>query len=745
VRRGGIAAILATAAGFAWLAASGPRVTIVAHEFSPNVDVMAPVSLLGNAEDDFAALTGRALVIGRLMEGEARSIEQVNFHDDVRLAAVVDVDDDGRDEICCGTWDSVRHVAHAVLLDGGDTLVVVGPERDSASAKAPDHPTWLMPRAVLREEAQPPLLLCSVMSMFARPRGVVAYAIPGGERRWYRATGAWPAGILAADVNGDGDEEVVVSGSATQNGIADHGIDDGRSWVIVLDRSGQPLWQVPLGQGASHVYPLVLRGDARSGPRIVVAVYNHAGQNPPPSRLVVLEGRTGAILHERTLPQRISEPRLLDEAGGTFVIGSADGVVRSFDRDLTLLATRRLTAPSAAWGSADVLADGSKCVIASTDRDLYILDRQLRPIGHRRIRGEVARDPLELRLARAGLRDWRVCTTSGTGLVFDLEPVGPFADGPRVAGVVGVAALAGLVTTFWRRRPRRMPSITDAREFLVDYRRVRHDVFDDVRPFGRLWNWAQEAEAGAVPPAGVFEEAREQYLAFGEAVLRRFAERARGLHVDERVVDRIRDRLEALAVALRAGDAASEGAAPAGAVAAAMRELSDACAAAYREVALREPCRADEVAVAVFAAKRAGLLARGIASELRLDPSGAVPVLFAADDLGPIVGQLVDNAAAALAGRDAARLRLSVSQAPTDPRRVLLRVEDDGPGIPPEDRERVFRPDVSSRPEGGFGLAYARETSRSWCGDLVIEDTEWGSGAAVVMILARLLPFEDGA
>ena len=57
VRRGGIAATFVVAAGLALLVAVGPSVRFRPHEFSPRVDALRPLNLLGNAVDDFAALT----------------------------------------------------------------------------------------------------------------------------------------------------------------------------------------------------------------------------------------------------------------------------------------------------------------------------------------------------------------------------------------------------------------------------------------------------------------------------------------------------------------------------------------------------------------------------------------------------------------------------------------------------------------------------------------------------------------
>jgi two-component system sensor histidine kinase FlrB len=55
-------------------------------------------------------------------------------------------------------------------------------------------------------------------------------------------------------------------------------------------------------------------------------------------------------------------------------------------------------------------------------------------------------------------------------------------------------------------------------------------------------------------------------------------------------------------------------------------------------------------------------------------------------------------------------------------------VVDDGPGIAPELRERVFDPFFTSRPEGtGLGLSVARSIARAHGGDVTLVDGAAGS------------------
>jgi signal transduction histidine kinase len=75
--------------------------------------------------------------------------------------------------------------------------------------------------------------------------------------------------------------------------------------------------------------------------------------------------------------------------------------------------------------------------------------------------------------------------------------------------------------------------------------------------------------------------------------------------------------------------------------------------------------------------------------------------------------------------------------------RVVLRVADDGPGIPAEHRERAFEPFWTTKPSGtGLGLAYVRRAVEAGGGTVRVEDSERG---AVVRIDLRPADASEGA
>ncbi len=72
-----------------------------------------------------------------------------------------------------------------------------------------------------------------------------------------------------------------------------------------------------------------------------------------------------------------------------------------------------------------------------------------------------------------------------------------------------------------------------------------------------------------------------------------------------------------------------------------------------------------------------------------------------------------------------ARAAVRVRVAPDGTARVALTVEDDGPGVPPDMRERVFDRFVRAQDDergSGLGLAICRAIARAHGGDVVLED-----------------------
>jgi signal transduction histidine kinase len=95
-----------------------------------------------------------------------------------------------------------------------------------------------------------------------------------------------------------------------------------------------------------------------------------------------------------------------------------------------------------------------------------------------------------------------------------------------------------------------------------------------------------------------------------------------------------------------------------------------------------------------------------------------------------IVGNLMSNAFHATP--DGGRVVLELAQRNGT---VHVAVEDSGPGIPPQERERLFRPFVSESGGGtGLGLAIAKELSVALGGRIDLE-SRIGEGSRFELVL----------
>jgi signal transduction histidine kinase len=120
-------------------------------------------------------------------------------------------------------------------------------------------------------------------------------------------------------------------------------------------------------------------------------------------------------------------------------------------------------------------------------------------------------------------------------------------------------------------------------------------------------------------------------------------------------------------------------------------------------------------------------------AQIRVDASGvsAAPLSGNRDELTRLVRNLLENAEHHAESR--VRIRLSA-----EGREIILMVEDDGPGVPPAERERIFQrftrlDEARSRNDGGtgLGLAIVKEITERHGGTVCVENAATGARFAV--------------
>ena len=130
--------------------------------------------------------------------------------------------------------------------------------------------------------------------------------------------------------------------------------------------------------------------------------------------------------------------------------------------------------------------------------------------------------------------------------------------------------------------------------------------------------------------------------------------------------------------------------------------------------------------------------------DLQLHLGGEMPVLWAdPHELHQVVVNLVTNARQAMRAkapphRIALRTRFDASR-----QRVVLEVEDDGPGVPPEIRPRIFEPFFTTKPPGegtGLGLSLCRGIVESHGGSIEVESARGGGAVFRIELPIQDLP-----
>src|SRR5271166_6278034 len=111
---------------------------------------------------------------------------------------------------------------------------------------------------------------------------------------------------------------------------------------------------------------------------------------------------------------------------------------------------------------------------------------------------------------------------------------------------------------------------------------------------------------------------------------------------------------------------------------------------------------------------------RGGGAQVDLNVPRSLTLPLRSDAMRRAITNLVDNAK-----RHAHHVLLAAM--PHGSRNIEVTVDDDGPGIPPDRRESVFRPFESSASGGtGLGLTIARDIIRAHGGDITLEDSPLG-------------------
>lgn len=154
----------------------------------------------------------------------------------------------------------------------------------------------------------------------------------------------------------------------------------------------------------------------------------------------------------------------------------------------------------------------------------------------------------------------------------------------------------------------------------------------------------------------------------------------------------------------------------------------------FLEFARRAPPRLEPIELRPLCREIADLARAGTAARFEVDVPAGIRVCADAGQLRRVLLNLARNAVAA-----AQRGQVTVA-ARAEGSRVRVEMRDDGPGVPPELREKIFTPFFTTREKGtGLGLAFVREIVRDHGGEVSVRDAD-GGGSVFTFDLAAATP-----
>ena len=111
-------------------------------------------------------------------------------------------------------------------------------------------------------------------------------------------------------------------------------------------------------------------------------------------------------------------------------------------------------------------------------------------------------------------------------------------------------------------------------------------------------------------------------------------------------------------------------------------------------------------------------------------PQEPLLILGDSDQLKQVFLNLLKNAVEAMDGVGTIRMRMGVEE-----RQVLVSIEDNGPGIPPEMEDKIFDPFFSTKSQGtGLGLAISRSIIQDHGGSISLRSTGPRGATAIVAL-----------
>ena len=220
-------------------------------------------------------------------------------------------------------------------------------------------------------------------------RGIMAVEPTSGEIVWKFLMGPQVHNLNFADVNNDGEDDVVIGTYAPDNGAIHNGTRDDASYIFVINNQGKLMWRKRIGPHFTGVFPSI--GDVDGDGEVEIVAYCY-GTNPDFDKtnlLNIYNARDGKLINSGKIGNSFAPYNstnrsichdLNDDGIDEIIVGNTDGTIRKLDEDLNLIdVSKPFKIPVDIVGVGDMDLNGTNEVIVMTADDrLVILDNNLK-------------------------------------------------------------------------------------------------------------------------------------------------------------------------------------------------------------------------------------------------------------------------------------------------------------------------------------------------------------------------------
>jgi outer membrane protein assembly factor BamB len=236
------------------------------------------------------------------------------FEIPVALNLLADTDDDGIPEIVVSGSEEDRLVMHILKGKDGKTIKTMSTKGTIRDGK-PDSGISAAAVVDLEGDGKKEVLAMVNTGYGWKPRGVYVFDYESGDEKWHYSMGPSTVSINAADINKDGELEVIVGSYSPGNGNSEsNGTDDMHCYVFALDCRGKELWKRELGGyfTGTRTSTADIDGDGRAD---IVAFISTAFDYREDEGKVVLLDPKGEIAHSYETPYSITSNAIADMDG----------------------------------------------------------------------------------------------------------------------------------------------------------------------------------------------------------------------------------------------------------------------------------------------------------------------------------------------------------------------------------------------------------------------------------------------